>query len=212
MKEQIRNNRQVRSCPCTFRIRDATEGPPIIEATFAVCGVETELCPGCYEEIAPEAFDDAVHDDVRALINHDTTLVLGRTTVGTLALTADEHGLHGTIRINPDDSDAMNLYQQVKRGDVSQCSFGFDIIKEQEEYRDDGSVKFIILRIKLYEVSICTFPQYEETGAQARQAQIQEHRTQALRIRKMRILQTLKRSNKHAKKSKTAKKAAHEKG
>ena len=47
---------------------------------------------------------------------HDTTLVLGRTKAGTLTLKEDSRGLWGSIQINRDDVDAMNLYARVQRG------------------------------------------------------------------------------------------------
>lgn len=106
---------------------------------------------------------------MRALINHDTTLVLGRTKAGTLELKQDSRGLWGRVKVNPKDSDAMNLYERVKRGDVDQCSFGFDITDEETESRDDGSVLWTIKSVKLYEVSVCTFPAYEATSVSARE-------------------------------------------
>ena len=62
----------------------------------------------------------------------------------------------------------MNLYARVQRGDVNQCSFGFDILEQETEFRDDGSVHWTIRKVKLYEVSVCTFPAYAETSVQAR--------------------------------------------
>ena len=118
--------------------------------------------------LVPGAFDNTIADDVRALINHDTTLVLGRTKAGTLQLRTDNHGLWGHIDINPNDTDAMNLYNRVQRGDVDQCSFGFDILNEETDFREDGSVHWTIKEVKLYEVSPCTFPAYEETNIAAR--------------------------------------------
>ena len=109
---------------------------------------------------------------MRALVNHDTTLVLGRTTAGTLELSVDERGLFGRVLINDLDQDAVNLYERVRRGDVSQCSFGFDILEESTEYRDDGMTVFHLKRVKLWEVSICTFPAYPETAVEARQAEV----------------------------------------
>ena len=120
------------------------------------------------ESIAQGAFDNTISDDIRCLINHDTTLVLGRTKAGTLQLRTDNRGLWGHVDINPNDVDAMNLYNRVQRGDVDQCSFGFDIIDEETEFRDDGAVHWTIKEVKLYEVSPCTFPAYEETNIAAR--------------------------------------------
>ena len=120
------------------------------------------------ESIAPGAFDNTIADDVRALINHDTTLVLGRTKAGTLQLRTDNHGLWGHIDINPNDTDAVNLYNRVQRGDVDQCSIGFDILNEETDFHEDGSVHWTIKEVKLFEVSACTFPAYEETNIAAR--------------------------------------------
>lgn len=139
-----------------------------IEGYFSVFGPEYELWPGASESVDPHAFDAVLQDDVRALIDHDTRLVLGRTTAGTLTLRVDDHGLFGSILVNPDDQDAMNLYARVQRGDVSQCSFGFDILDEEYVHRDDGTDHWTIKAVKLYEVSVCTFPAYQDTEVQAR--------------------------------------------
>ena len=57
----------------------------------------------------------------------------------------------------------MDLYARVERGDVSQCSFGFDILDENVEYKENGAVHWTIKRVKLYEVSVVTFPAYKDT-------------------------------------------------
>ena len=120
------------------------------------------------ESVAPGAFSKTLGGDVRTLIDHETMYVLGRNQAGTLELREDSHGLWGSVLINPNDQDAMNLYARVQRGDVNQCSFGFDILDEETEYRDDGSIHWTIREVKLYEVSVCTFPAYAETSVQAR--------------------------------------------
>lgn len=163
-----------------------------IEGYFAVFGRQTELWQGAFEEIAVGAFDKTLGNDIRALINHDTTLVLGRNKSGTLELKADTHGLWGLVKINPADSDAVNLYERVKRGDVDQCSFGFNISKEETDWRDDGTVKWTIQEVDLHEVSVCTFPAYEETGVQARQDEVAQHRERQLDVRKNQLKERLK--------------------
>ena len=154
-----------------FKTRAAEDGKLYIEGYFAVFNSPYWLDyeGGSYETVAPTAFDETIADDIRALVNHDTTLVLGRTTVGTLRLTIDNRGLYGVIEVNPNDSDAVNLYERVKRGDVSQCSFGFEILEYEIDF-DEGSdtVHRTILKVKLYEVSVVTFPAYTETGVVAR--------------------------------------------
>jgi HK97 family phage prohead protease len=179
-----RTEYQVRSIPAELKTRAAEDGnSPKIEGYFSVFGSNYDMGCGMSESIDPHAFDNALGDDIRALINHDDTLVLGRTQAGTLKLHVDEHGLFGSIDINPNDTDAMNLYARVKRGDVSQCSFGFQILDEDTEARDDGeTVHWTIKRVKLFEVSPCTFPAYENTAIDARKkdkAEIEKRQMQA---------------------------------
>ena len=190
---RIRDTRQVRTLQTELKTRSENDSPEkYIEGYFAVFNKETELWQGAYEEISPEAFNNTLHDDVRALINHDTTLVLGRTKANTLELKTDNVGLWGRIKINPNDTDAMNLYERVARGDVDQCSFGFNILKEETDWRDDGTVKWTIKEVKLFEVSPCTFPAYEQTGIQARKAEVEQHQKRMLDARKLKLKERLK--------------------
>lgn len=102
-----RKIRQLRSVPAEFQTREDGDDL-IIEGYFAVFNSNYEIAPGMSESIASGAFSNSISGDVRALINHDTTLVLGRTAAHTLELREDTHGLWGRIVINPNDSDAMN--------------------------------------------------------------------------------------------------------
>jgi HK97 family phage prohead protease len=163
-----RNMRQLRTVATEFATREDGDAPHI-SGYFAVFNSNYEIAPGMSESIAPGAFSRTLADDVRALINHDTTLVLGRTKAHTLSLNEDARGLWGDVQINPNDQDAMNLYERVKRGDVDQCSFGFEIVREDTEVRDDGSIHWTIREVKLFEVSACTFPAYEATNISARE-------------------------------------------
>lgn len=163
--------RAVRPVHTDFSTREDGE-EHFIEGYFAVFNSIYEIAPGMTESVAPGAFSRSLANDVRALTNHDTTLVLGRTKAHTLELREDEHGLWGRISINPNDGDAMNLYERVRRGDVDQCSFGFQIVAEETDFRDDGSVHWTITDVELYEVSACTFPAYSETNISARSEQL----------------------------------------
>lgn len=156
-----------------FQTREV-DGNLYIDGYFAVFGSQYWLWDEAYETIDPGAFDLEADRDVRALTNHDTTLVLGRTTVGTLTLRVDERGLYGTITINQNDQDAVNLYERVKRGDVSQCSFGFDVLEQDVEYREGEPTVWHLRRVKLWEVSVVTFPAYQDTGVTARKAELED--------------------------------------
>ena len=164
--------RQVRMINTDFTTRE--DGDELtIEGYFAVFNSVYQITSSLSESIAPGAFTEALGGDVRALVNHDTTLVLGRNTANTLELREDSHGLWGRVRINPNDSAAVDSYERIKRGDVDGCSIGFDITEEETEYRDDGSIHWTIKKVNpLYEVSVCTFPAYEQTNVQAREEQV----------------------------------------
>lgn len=175
-----------------FQTREV-DGNLYIDGYFSVFGARYWLWDDAYETVEPGAFDLERDTDVRALTNHDTTLVLGRTTVGTLVLRVDAQGLFGTITINQADQDAVNLYERVKRGDVSQCSFGFEILEQDVEYREDGPTVWHIRRVRLYEVSVCTFPAYEETTVEARRAELADIKTRKAEQWRAQMLAKLKK-------------------
>lgn len=135
---------------------------------FAVFDGVYQLAKEISESISPHAFDDCLNDDIRCLWNHNANIVLGRTTNNTLKLEVDKKGLKGTVEINPKDSDALNALARVERGDVTQCSFGFEILEESCKAREDGGSHFTIEKVKLFEVSPVTFPAYADTSIKAR--------------------------------------------
>lgn len=169
--------------------RSDENGDLYLEGLFVVYDSVYDVFPGATESIAKGAFSESVNGDVRALYNHNTDIVLGRTRAGTLELRDTERGLWGRIKINPKDSDAMNAYARVKRGDLTGCSFGFDIPDGGEEtiYKDDGTVHFIINKVDpLWEVSPCVFPAYEATHISARGKDLEKVKAEAKEIEKRR--------------------------
>lgn len=162
-----------------------------IEGYFALFNDETELYPGIFESIDPQAFNNTLQSDVRGLINHDTSKVLGRTKSNTLELTVDNKGLYGKIKINEKDQEALNLYERVRRGDIDQCSFGFTIQDEEVTYGEDDTAHYRIKDLELFEVSVCTFPAYKNTGVEARQEDLERHNKKKLELEKQRLKERL---------------------
>lgn len=160
--------RTVRSRATEYKTR--AEGDDlIIEGYFVVFGQPYQYWYGDEEVVDRHAFDDCDMTDVRALTDHVTHMVLGRTTSSTLTLTVDDYGLFGSIKVNAADGDATNLYARTQRGDVDQASFGFDEEEVEPVTLPDGRTRWIITRIsKLWEISVCTFPAYEQTHVEAR--------------------------------------------
>lgn len=120
---------------------------------------------GFVEEISPEALKEADLSDVRALIDHDSSKVLGRTTSETLELTVDDEGLYFRCQL-PNTSYAKDLYENIRLGNINQCSFGFILDEDGDSFekRDDGLFKRTLRKIKsLFDVSIVTYPAYDDT-------------------------------------------------
>jgi Escherichia/Staphylococcus phage prohead protease len=120
---------------------------------------------GFRERIAPGAFADSLGDDVRALWNHNTEIVLGRTKANTLRLAEDNTGLR--IEISPPASAASYL-ETIERGDVDQMSIGFRALEDTWDEDADGVLIRTLNKIKLYEVSPVTFPAYPATSVGVR--------------------------------------------
>lgn len=190
--EKNRLTRQMRCQATQFRAAE-DNGKKYIEGYFAVFNSNYTLWPGATESVDSGAFNETLDDDIRALIDHETRLVLGRTKAKTLELKVDNKGLWGRIEINEDDQDAMNLYARVERGDVNQCSFGFEILEEDTTYNDDDTVHWTIKKVKLYEVSVVTFPAYEDTSVQARRKDYNQLRARKNQAWKERMKERLKK-------------------
>lgn len=133
-----------------------------VSGYFAVFDQSTELYPGENEVIKKGAFTASLKkEEVVALWNHDSQKVLGRTSNDTLELEEDDHGLKGTLHIAP-TSYGKDVYQLIKRGDLAGCSFGF-YVNDYQDVAKDGSVTHEITKAQLLEVSVVTWPQYEQT-------------------------------------------------
>lgn len=172
-----------------------TDGEDMIIEGYFVVFEQPYVIDEYFEEIvARNAFDGAEMSDVRALIDHLPHLVLGRTTAHTLDISIDDIGLYGTIKINAQDADAVSLHARCQRGDVDQASFGFD--EQSVEYTElpGGRTRRTITKIsKLWEISVCTFPAYEQTFVSARSAAAADLKAQRLAAQK----EKLKRRFKH---------------
>ena len=153
-----------------FRVnRDRAE--PKIEGYAIVFNSLSENLGGFRERIAPVAVDRALLEDhdVRALIDHDSSLILGRSKAGTLLLWKDDHGLR--VEINPPcTSYAKDLIEVIERGDVSGMSFGFVVPDggDSWERSDDGTVVRTVTDMYLMDVSVVTYPAYPATDVAVR--------------------------------------------
>ena len=122
---------------------------------------------GFREKIARKAFDDVLNDDVRALKNHDSNLLLGRSPK-TLKLSTNSVGLRFEIDM-PDTTVGRDTIEEVRRGDISGCSFAFSTAEDDWKYVEDGSVERTLIKCSaLYDVGPVTYPAYPDTSVAAR--------------------------------------------
>jgi HK97 family phage prohead protease len=144
------------------------ETRPHIVGHAAVFNTLSDMLWGFREIIAPGAFKDAIaKSDVRALLNHEPSFVLGRKKNGTLKLWEDERGL--AIDIDPPETQwADDLLISIGRGDIDQMSFGFTVAEDSWD-TVNGETRRTIIRVdELYDVSPVTFPAYPQTDAALR--------------------------------------------
>lgn len=175
-----------------LKVRNEEGEGAFIEGYFAVFNQETELWKGAYEEIAPGAFDESLRaNDILCLDNHDTRVVLGSTGSNTLELRADNKGLWGRVELDLEDPFAKSAYRKVKSGKVRGCSFGFIPMKEETDFRDDGTMKWRVLEADTKEVSITAFPAYKQTDIRSRENEAKQHEKRQLEQRKQKLKERL---------------------
>jgi HK97 family phage prohead protease len=123
-----------------------------------------------FEVIERGAFDAVLNDDVRALFNHDSNLILARARAGkgTLTLGADDTGLWYEFEPDGEQTYARDLVRALARGDVDQSSFAFSLTAEGQKWEEtrEGEKAIVLRTIKkvdrLYDVSPVTYPAYPD--------------------------------------------------
>lgn len=129
----------------------------------AVFNSETDIGGYFREIIKPGAFAESLASaDVRALVDHDSGRVIGRSKAGTLRLTEDERGLAVEIDL-PDTTDGRDLSELVNRGDIDGMSFGFRVTHDEWDESVEPNLR-TIHKIELHEVSAVTWPAYADTS------------------------------------------------
>lgn len=178
-----------RALPVELRLEGGEAQPTKIVGYAAVYNKLSQDLGGFREQIAPGAFARNLDGaDVRALFNHDPNFVLGRTTAKTLRLSDDDQGLR--IEIDPPETSyASDLLESMRRGDISQMSFGFRTLSDDWSLKDGENVR-TLRDVELLDVSPVTFPAYPQTSVAMRslkafqgQQEHPDHDTAALRQR-----------------------------
>lgn len=170
------------------------EDEAYIEGYFVVYNQETELWPGAFEEIAPEALLNSLRGkDIICLDNHNTSAVLASVMSDTLELKSDSYGLYGKAKIDLEDPVAKSAYRKIQTGKVRGCSFGFIPVKEEHIVREDGTIKWRVLEAELMEVTTTVFPAYSQTEISARRKDVDSMKKQKLEQRKKQLKELAKK-------------------
>jgi len=161
---------EIRTLPIKELRVSTADGNQVIEGHASVFDSWSETLGGIFpfkEKVRAGAFKKSIEkDDIRALFNHDPNYVLGRNKSGTLELREDEHGLF--VRIQPPDTSwAKDLTVSISRGDISQMSFGFVVLKDEWRTESNTDIREL-MEVKLYDVSPVTFPAYTQTDVGVR--------------------------------------------
>lgn len=153
-------------------------------------GTEYEILPGMVERVRQGAAARAVREnqDVRALLNHDANMILGRRSAGTLGLRDTVRGLRFEIVI-PDDTLGGRVRGLVARNELTAASFSFTVRRRTFEEMEDLVVVWLE-DVDVYDVGPVTFPAYDtkvltlEPRSRGQMAQAAA-REQVERIRRM---------------------------
>jgi hypothetical protein len=177
-KDSLSNDVEYRTFPVTdIEIRKDDDAKPKLVGYAAVFNSLSEDLGGFREKIEPGAFKKTIKDaDVRALWNHDSNYVLGRTKSGTLSLKEDDKGLY--IEIDPPDTQwSRDLMASIKRKDVDQMSFGFRTIIDEWEEKGKENIR-TLKEVELFDVSPVTWPGYPKTNVKVALRSLEEWRAE----------------------------------
>lgn len=165
-------------------IEAAQEESRMVTGYAAVFDSDSEDLGGFIEQIERGAFKEAIErSDVRALFNHDNNFILARTASGTLKLYEDERGLKYEFEA-PKTTAGNDLLEMIKRGDISQSSFGFTVEEDDWSNRDGMAFRKIKKVKRLYDVSPVTFPAYPEASVAVRKLeQLKQAELQASEVK-----------------------------
>ena len=167
VSKDIQRNEEVRPDFLT----QTKEGKKFLTGYAIKFGQRSKKLGNYYEIINSRALDGVDLTDVKALVDHDYSKVLGRTLSNTLSLEIDNVGLKFEIEL-ADTTYANDLYKSIERGDINECSFGFRIDETDRnsttvERVDSDTYLRTVKKIKeLREISIVSLPAYENTNAE----------------------------------------------
>ena len=150
------------------RFETKEDGKEVVVGYGSIFNSRSENLGNFYEYISPTAISQETieRSDVRALINHDESLILARSTTGTLDLSIDEKGLRYEFEIPEGLSYGKDLAINMKNGNINQSSFAFTVADDEWSTDDEGNdIRTITSIDKLYDVSPVTYAAYSQADS-----------------------------------------------
>lgn len=159
MEKRIINNE--------VEIREA-DGKNYITGYGILFNSESQDLGGFTEIIEPSALRDADMTDVVGRAEHTNSMLLGRTSSGTMTLEIDERGVKYSIEV-PNTTAGKDTLEYIRRGDMKGSSFAFSGVKDTWEKRENGVHKRTITGIrKIHDIGPVVNPAYLDTTAAMR--------------------------------------------
>lgn len=149
-------------------LREEGDGPRSISWYPALFDQLSEDLGGFRERIGRRAFSKTLEErEVRALVNHDPSQILSRTSNGSLKVKVDLKGLFADSAI-PETSYAQDLLANLRNGNISGGSFAFQVLQDNWKLEAlEGEEEPVPVRniqeARLFDVSLVTFPAYPAT-------------------------------------------------
>lgn len=169
-KSEQRAKREFRYLPAKeLRVAKSEDGTRTLSGYAAVFNSLSADMGGWREQILPGAFSKclASNGDIVCLRDHNPSMILGRTTSGTLRVRQDEIGLHFECDL-PDTTQANDLVTSLERGDINGCSFGFYCHDDNWHTTDDGIEVRDVIEADVFDCSVVTYPAYPATSVALR--------------------------------------------
>lgn len=159
-------NKETRSMAEEIDLRSEGDNENYIEGYALKFGTESEDLGGFIETIERGALKDTDFSDVRALFNHNADQIIARSSAGSLTLDVDDVGLKFKAKI-PNTSYGRDLLENLRNGNINQCSFGFKLADDGDSFKYDEKrsiYKRTLNKIsEILDVSVVTYPAYKDT-------------------------------------------------
>lgn len=166
-----------------LRAVEDSDRRPVLRGTAIVFNSRSLDLGGFVERIDPRAIERTLSEaiDLRALVDHDTSKVIGRLSANTLRVSTDSDGLHVEIH-PPNTSVGRDIVESVRRGDIDEMSFAFRVMEDDVNTDVDPPVR-TILDMRVREVSVVAFGAYPATDVELAHRSLTRAREQHARVR-----------------------------